>query len=86
MRKLAKPFDRKSDNTNVVINTPKGCRNEYAIDFGIKNYKLNSAFNGAVFSIRPSVAYQGRVTGSVGLEKLKQSNRGERRDTPANAY
>ena len=33
MRELAKPFDRKSDNTNVVIDTPKGCRNEYGFDF-----------------------------------------------------
>jgi hypothetical protein len=86
MRELAKPFDRKSNNTNVVIDTPKGCRNEHAFDFGIKNYKLNSASNGAVFFIRPSVLYQGRLTRSTGSEKLKQSNRGERRDTLADVY
>ena len=53
MRELAKPFDRKSDNTNVVIDTPKGCRKEHAFDFEIKNYKLNSASNGAAFSFGP---------------------------------
>jgi inorganic pyrophosphatase len=45
-----KPFDRKSGNLNVVIETPKGCRNKYAFDFDLKNYKLKSVLpNGAVF-------------------------------------
>ena len=45
-----KPFDRKSGNLNVVIDTPKGCRNKFAFDFGIKNYKLKSVLpKGAVF-------------------------------------
>src|SRR5204863_5843553 len=49
LRKL-KPFDRKSGNINVVIDTPKGCRNKYAFDFGIKNYKMKSVLpSGAVF-------------------------------------
>jgi len=49
LRRL-KPFDRKSGNLNVIIETPKGCRNKYAFDFGFKNYKLKSVLpNGAVF-------------------------------------
>jgi inorganic pyrophosphatase len=45
-----KPFDRKSGNLNVVIETPKGCRNKYAFDFDLKNYKLKTVLpNGAVF-------------------------------------
>ena len=48
--KTLKPFDRKSGNLNVIIETPKGCRNKYAFDFGIKNYKLKSVLpKGAVF-------------------------------------
>ena len=47
-----KPFDRKSGNINVVIDTPKGCRNKYAFDFGIKNYKMKSVLpSGAVFPL-----------------------------------
>jgi len=37
LRKL-KPFDRKSANLNVVIDTPKGSRNKYAFDFKINAY------------------------------------------------
>ena len=49
LRKL-KPFDRKSRNLNVVIDTPKGCRNKYAFDFGINAYKLKTVLpKGAVF-------------------------------------
>jgi inorganic pyrophosphatase len=49
LRKL-KPFDRKSGNLNVVIDTPKGCRNKYAFDFDINAYKLKTVLpNGAVF-------------------------------------
>jgi inorganic pyrophosphatase len=49
LRKL-KPFDRKSGNLNVVIDTPKGCRNKYAFDFDVKAYKLKTVLqSGAVF-------------------------------------
>ena len=34
----------------MVIETPKGCRNKYAFDFDLKNYKLKTVLpNGAVF-------------------------------------
>src|ERR1700745_4423552 len=49
LRKLS-PFDRKSGNLNVVIDTPKGCRNKYAFDFKINAYKLKTVLpHGAVF-------------------------------------
>jgi Inorganic pyrophosphatase len=49
LRKL-KPFDRKSGNLNVVIDTPKGCRNKYAFDFKINSYKLKTVLpHGVVF-------------------------------------
>src|SRR5437764_3314124 len=49
LRKL-KPFDRKSGNLNVVIDTPKGCRNKYAFDFEVNAYKLKTVLpSGAVF-------------------------------------
>ena len=49
LRKL-KPFDRKSGNLNVVIDTPKGCRNKYAFDFKINSYKLKTVLpHGTVF-------------------------------------
>src|SRR5438046_10593461 len=49
LRRL-KPFDRKSGNLNVIIETPKGCCNKYAFDFDFKNYRLKSVLpNGAVF-------------------------------------
>jgi inorganic pyrophosphatase len=49
LRKL-KPFDPKSRNLNVVIDTPKGCRNKYAFDFDINAYKLKTVLpKGAVF-------------------------------------
>ena len=49
LRKL-KPFDRKSGHLNVVIDTPKGCRNKYAFDFSINAYKLKTVLpHGAVF-------------------------------------
>jgi len=49
LRKL-KPFDRKSSKLNVVIDTPKGCRNKYAFDFEINAYKLKTVLpHGAVF-------------------------------------
>jgi inorganic pyrophosphatase len=49
LRRL-KSFDRKSGNLNVVIDTPKGCRNKYAFDFEINAYKLTTVLpRGAVF-------------------------------------
>jgi inorganic pyrophosphatase len=49
LRKLS-PFDRKSGNLNVIIDTPKGCRNKYAFDFIINGYKLKTVLpKGAVF-------------------------------------
>ena len=49
LRKL-KPFDRKSGNLNVVIDTPKGSRNKYAFDFKIDAYKLKTVLpHGTVF-------------------------------------
>ena len=45
-----KPFDRKSGNLNVVIDTPKGCRNKYAFDFKINAYKLKTVLpHGTIF-------------------------------------
>src|SRR4051812_36673821 len=45
-----KPFDRKSGNLNVVIETPKGCRNKYAFDFDARSYRLKSVLpQGSVF-------------------------------------
>ena len=49
LRRL-KPFDRKSGNLNVVIDTPKGSRNKYAFDFKIDAYKLKAVLpHGTVF-------------------------------------
>jgi hypothetical protein len=49
LRKL-KPFNKGSGNLNVVIDTPKGCRNKYAFDFDINAYKLKTVLpKGAVF-------------------------------------
>src|ERR1044071_385417 len=49
LRKL-KPFNRKSGNLNVVIDTPKGSRNKYAFDFKIDAYKLKTVLpHGTVF-------------------------------------
>jgi inorganic pyrophosphatase len=49
LRKL-KPFDPNSGHLNVVIDTPKGCRNKYAFDFDINAYKLKTVLpHGAVF-------------------------------------
>jgi inorganic pyrophosphatase len=36
------PFDRKSGKLNVVIDTPKGCRNKYAFDFKRNVYVLKA--------------------------------------------
>jgi len=57
-----KPFDRESGNLNVVIETPKGCRNKYAFDFELKSYKLKGVLpNGAVFPFD-----FGSIPGTVG--------------------
>ena len=46
----SKPFDHKSGNLNVVIDTPKGSRNKYAFDFKIDAYKLKTVLpHGTVF-------------------------------------
>lgn len=45
-----KPFDKQTGNLNVVIDTPKGCRNKYAFDFDIKGYRLKTVLpEGTVF-------------------------------------
>jgi inorganic pyrophosphatase len=44
------PFDRKSGNLNVVIDTPKGSRNKYAYDFDLDAYLLKTVMpNGMVW-------------------------------------
>ena len=49
LRRL-KPFDRKSGNLNILIDTPKGCRNKYSFDFKINAYKLKTVLpQGMVF-------------------------------------
>ena len=45
-----KPFDRDSGHLNVIIETPKGCRNKYAFDADLRAYTLKSVLpKGAVF-------------------------------------
>ena len=63
LRKL-KPFDRKSGNLNVLIDTPKGCRNKYAFDFEINAYKLKSVLPQALF--RAAVCDLGLYEGTKG--------------------
>jgi len=41
LRKL-KPFDSNTGHLNVVIDTPKGCRNKYAFDFKLNGYVLKT--------------------------------------------
>src|ERR1043166_5500063 len=44
------PFNRESGNLNVVIETPKGCRNKYGFDFDLHSYRLKGVLPaGAVF-------------------------------------
>src|SRR5690348_15897488 len=44
------PFDPKSGNLIIVIDTPKGSRNKYAFDFKINAYKLKAVLpHGMVF-------------------------------------
>lgn len=57
-----KPFDRKSGNLNVVIETPKGSRNKYAFDFDLKCYRLKGVLpQGSVFPFD-----FGSIPGTVG--------------------
>lgn len=59
------PFDRKSGNVNVIIDTPKGCRSKFAFDMKREAYVLKSVLpHGAVFpfdfgSISGTVAEDG---------------------------
>src|SRR4051812_22924811 len=44
------PFSRESENLNVVIETPKGCRNKYGFDFELGTYRLKGVLpTGSVF-------------------------------------
>ena len=44
------PFDHESGNLNVVIETPKGCRNKYGYDFELQSYRLKGVLPaGAAF-------------------------------------
>lgn len=44
------PFDEETEILNVIIDTPKGCRNKYAFDFEAGSYKLKTVLpQGAVF-------------------------------------
>jgi len=57
-------FDRKSRNLNVVIETPKGCRNKYGFDFDLGTYRLKGVLpNGAVFPFD-----FGSIPGTVGQD------------------
>jgi inorganic pyrophosphatase len=40
--KRLKPFDQETGYLNVIIDTPKGCRNKYAFDFDINGYILKT--------------------------------------------
>src|SRR3954471_15779307 len=60
--KKLRPFDRNSGNLNVVIETPKGCRNKYAFDFDLEGYRLKTVLpEGAVFPFD-----FGSIPGTVG--------------------
>ncbi len=44
------PFDKKTGELNVIIETPRGCRNKYSYDEKRKMFKLGSVLTaGAVF-------------------------------------
>ena len=44
------PFDSESGCLNVVIETPRGCRNKYSFDFDLGSFKLKAVLpSGAVF-------------------------------------
>lgn len=48
--KKLRPIHQKTGNVNVVIETPKGCRNKYAYDPDVGAYKLKKVLpEGAVF-------------------------------------
>ena len=87
-----KPFDRKSGNLNVVIDTPKGSRNKYAFDFKINAYKLKSVLpHGTIFpfdfgSIPNTVAEDGDpldvlgTDGRAGVYRMPYRNAAPRSD------
>ena len=63
LRKL-KPFDRKTGELNVVIDTPKGCRNKYAFDFDLNSYVLKTVMpKGMLFPFD-----FGSIPGTVGSD------------------
>jgi inorganic pyrophosphatase len=63
LRKL-KPFDRKTGKLNVVIDTPKGCRNKYAFDFDLNGYVLKTVMpKGILFPFD-----FGSIPGTVGQD------------------
>ena len=63
LRKL-KPFDRKTGALNVVIDTPKGCRNKFAFDFDLKGYVLKTVMpKGMLFPFD-----FGSIPGTVGAD------------------
>ena len=63
LRKL-KPFDRKTGKLNVVIDTPKGCRNKYAFDFDVNGYVLKTVMpKGILFPFD-----FGSIPGTVGQD------------------
>jgi inorganic pyrophosphatase len=44
------PFDKKTGELNVIIETPRGCRNKYSYDEKRRLFKLGSVLTaGAVF-------------------------------------
>jgi inorganic pyrophosphatase len=56
------PFDPKSNALNVVIDTPKGCRNKFAYDKKRKGYILKTVLpHGAVFPFD-----FGSISGTIG--------------------
>jgi hypothetical protein len=56
------PFDPKSNALNVVIDTPKGCRNKFAYDKKRKAYTLKTVLpHGAVFPFD-----FGSISGTIG--------------------
>ena len=56
------PFDRECGNLNVVIETPKGCRNKYGFDIDLQRYRLTGVLPaGAVFPFD-----FGSIPGTVG--------------------
>ncbi|PYK46256.1 MAG: hypothetical protein DME46_02215 [Verrucomicrobia bacterium] len=69
------PFDSKSGNLNVLLDTPKGCRSKFAYDMKRKAYVLKSVLpQGALFpfdfgSIPGTIADDGSSRASSVLSK-----------------